>query len=420
MSQIAAPENVNQGPLEGLIVLDFTTQKAGPITTYYLAAMGATVIKIEETKGDVVRGYAPFLGTDGALTMWRTDEEARSMPMLARGRGKYGCTLNLKKPGGLEIYRELAKRADIVVENYSSGTANRLGIGYEATKQINPRIVYCSISGFGAGTMAGRKALDIVIQAASGMMLANGAEKDPPLRVGMSIADTVTSLYATIGINAALYRRASSGTGEYVDVSMLGAMTAFLATEDWQSLERLGEPTRTGNFNVKASPFGVFECTDGYVAIAGGARDHFAHSLFKIMGREEWATDPRYATIAARCRNDQEVCAAVADWCRSLSTSQVEELLSASNIPIERVRSPAEAVTDPTLMDRGDIAPVEHPDLVDTQGLRTFGLPIRFHERGKGTGCTAPELGEHNSLIYGDWLGFPDDILRQWKSEGVF
>src|SRR5438093_5442664 len=212
----------NRGPLEGIVVMDFTTQKAGPLATYHLAAMGATVVKVEELKGDAVRGFAPFVDAEGTVTMWRSHADAMSVPMLARARGKYGVTLNLKMPQAREIYGEMAKRADVVIENYSSGTADRLGIGYEATRAINPRAIYCSVSGFGAGVMPGRKALDVVIQAASGMMLASGEQDDAPVRVGMSIADSVASLYATMGINAALYRRERTGRGEHVDISMLG------------------------------------------------------------------------------------------------------------------------------------------------------------------------------------------------------
>jgi CoA:oxalate CoA-transferase len=409
----------NQGPLEGLVILDFTTQKAGPVATYYLAAMGATVIKIEEIKGDVVRGYAPFLGSDGEVCMWDKSGQAKSLPMLARARGKHSVTLNLKIPQALEIYGEMVKRADVVIENYSSGTADRLGIGYEATNAINPRIIYCSISGFGTGVMPGRKALDLVIQAASGVMLTSGNEKDPPMRIGIAIADVVASLYATIGINAAAYRRARTGLGEYVDISMLGAMTSLLATEEWQALERLGEPTRTGNFNLKATPLGVFSCADGHVAIAA-ARDPMAHSLFRIIGRPEWVVDSRYATIDARSQRNDEVCDGVSAWCRTLTVEEVEAVLSVAGIPVERIRSPSEALDDPSLEARGDVTKVVHPELGSVDGLKTFGLPIVFHKSGRGTGSAAPELGEHNWLVYRDWLGFPECQLQLWKTQGVF
>jgi crotonobetainyl-CoA:carnitine CoA-transferase CaiB-like acyl-CoA transferase len=252
------------------------------------------------------------------------------------------------------------------------------------------------------------------------MMLASGVGEDPPIRIGMSVADVVASLYATIGINAALYRRECNDRGEYVDISMLGATTAFLATEEWQSLERVGEPTRTGNFNLKASPFGVFKCNDGYIAIGAGARDPMAHALFRIMGLPEWTTDPRYATLAARCQRNDEICETVSAWCSGRTVRDVEAPLAKAGIPVERVRSPAEAIADPALEARGDIRRVEHPDIGAVAGLKTFGIPIRFHETAQGTGSPAPKLGEHNSVVYRDWLGFPEEQLQEWKSKGVF
>ena len=411
----------NRGPLEGLIVLDFTTQKAGPLATYFLAAMGATVIKIEEPKGgDAVRGYAPFIGPDGIVTMWRQHPDAMSVPILNRARGKHSVTLNLKTPQGLSVYRAMASRADIVMENYASGTADRLGIGYEATRALNPRVIYCSVSGFGAGVMPGRKALDVVIQASSGMMLASGEEGGPPIRIGMSIADSVAPLFAVMGINAALYRRQMTGRGEYVDISMLGALTAFLASEEWQALERIGEPTRTGNCNVKATPFGVFRCRDGHIAIGAGSRDHFAHALFRIMGRPEWVDDPRYATLSARCPRNDEITGAVDAWCNERSVDEIESELMKVGIPVARVRSPAEALDDPLLEQSGDVTSITHPDLGTIPGLKTFGLPIRFHDAEYGTGSAAPRLGEHNELVYRDWLGLDEEQLRAWKALGVF
>jgi CoA:oxalate CoA-transferase len=410
----------NRGPLEGVIVLDLSTQKAGPMATYSLAAMGATVIKIEEPKGDAARRFAPFLSQGGEVTMWRKDADSMSIPAMVRARGKQGVTLNLKTPQALELYREMARRADVVVENFASGTADKLGIGFEATRSINPRIVYCSISGFGVGAMPGRKALDIGIQAASGLMLANGEEGDPPVRVGMSMADSLASLYATMGITAALYRRDRSGQGEHVDISMLGTTTAFLASEEWQALEQLGQPTRTGNFNVKASPFGVFRCKDGYIAIGAGSRDPMAHALFRLMDHPEWVEDPRYATLAARCENDAALRAAVQAWCQGRTVDDVERQVIRAGIPAERVRSPAEAMADPQLAQRGEIEAVEHPGLGQAAGIHTFGQPVRFRCIEQGTGLPAPRLGEHNWLIYRDWLGFDEKRLTQWQANGVF
>ncbi|MDF3836691.1 CoA transferase [Cupriavidus basilensis] len=410
----------NRGPLEGVVVLDFTTHKSGPMATYLLAAMGATVIKIEEIKGDAVRGFAPFIGPDGGLTMWREHPDAMSVPILNRARGKHSVTLNLKRPEAMTIYRELASRADVVIENYSGGTADRLGIGYAATRVINPRIVYCSISGFGASAMSGRKALDVVIQALSGMMLASGEEGQPPVRVGMSVADTVAPLFAVMGINAALFRRGQTGRGEYVDISMLGTLTAFLASEEWQALERLGQPTRTGNFNVRSTPFGVFRCRDGYIATAAGTHDTFAHALFRMMGRAEWVEDPRYATLSARSQRNAEIVAAVDAWCGEQTRDEVEARMLKAGIPVAKVRSPSEALNDPAVNERQEVVNLSHPALGVMPDLKTMGLPIRFHETEYGTRTAAPCLGQHNELVYRDWLGFSDEALQAWKAAGVF
>jgi CoA:oxalate CoA-transferase len=408
----------NRGPLEGLVVLDFTTHLSGPLTTYFLAGMGATVIKIEETKGDSVRGYAPFVGPDGELTMWREHPDAMSLPILNRARGKHSITLNLKSPQAKDIYRDLAKRADIVVENYASGTADRLGIGYEATRAINARIIYCSISGFGNGALPGRKALDAVVQAMSGIMMASGVEGDPPVRVGMSIADSIAPLFAVMGITAALHGRDRTGEGEYVDISMLGSLTALLAAGDWRAMERIGRQTRTGNFNHKSTPFGVYRCLDGFISIGAGTKDTATHALFRIMGRPELAQDERYATIAARTQRDDEVNQIVEEWTGRNSMEDIEQKLLQAGIPVGRVRTPADAADDPLLSDRREITGVLHPDLGLLPGLKAMGMPTRFHRAKYGHGAPAPKLGQHNEQIY-RWLGITKPQFADLKAAGV-
>ncbi len=411
--------STNKGPLQGVLVLDLTSHKSGPFGTYYLAAMGATVIKIEALKGDSVRGYAPFIAPDGSMTMWKEDPAAMSLPILNRARGKQSVTLNLKTSEGLRIYKSLVERADVVMENFASGTADRLGIGYEATSAINPRIIYCSISGFGWGEMLNRKAFDVIIQAMSGMMLASGEEGDPPVRIGMSIADSIAPLYAVMGINAALYRREMTGEGEYVDISMLGALTGFLASEEWQALEAVGGKTRTGNFNIRATPFGAFRCRDAHIAIGAGSQDHFACALFRVMGRPEWAEDPNYARNPERSKRNAEVCAAVEEWCGSRTADEVEAALLEVGVPVGKVRTPAESLADPALQARRDITNSVHPDLGPVGGLHTVDLPIRFHKSDYGTGSAAPRLGQHNTAVYRDWLGFSDEELEAWKADQV-
>ncbi|MGE4238962.1 CaiB/BaiF CoA transferase family protein [Ramlibacter sp.] len=410
----------NRGPLEGVVVLDFTTQLAGPFITYLLAGMGATVIKIEEKKGDTVRGYSPFVGPDGELSMWKEHPDAMSLPMLNRARGKHSITLDLKKPEAKEIYRQLASRADVVVENFASGTADRIGIGYETTRAINPKVIYCSLSGFGADSAMGeRKALDIVVQAMSGFTMANGSEGDPPIRVGFTLGDLIAPLFAVMGINAALHRRNATGDGEYVDVSMLGSMTGLLAVEEWQAMERLGMPTRTGNHHARATPFGIFPCKDGYVAIGAGAREPFAHSFYRVMGRPEMIEDPRYATLAERCKRQPEINAIVDAWCADKTADEIERLLVAADIPVSKVRTPADALNEPVVNERREVVDTIHPDIGAVKGLKTVGIPLKFHRAEYGHGAAAPRLGEHNEAVYADWLGIDAATLAAWKAAGV-
>ncbi|HSV82106.1 MAG TPA: CoA transferase [Ramlibacter sp.] len=409
----------NRGPLEGLVVLDFTTNLSGPLATYFLAGLGATVIKIEEIKGDPVRGYVPFVSAAG-LSTTRDQPGAMSLPILTRARGKHSVTLNLKSPEALQIYAELARRADIVVENYASGTADRLGIGYEATRAINPRIIYCSLNGFGTGALPGRKAFDAVIQAMGGVMMASGKAGDPPVRVGLPIADVVAPLFAVMGINAALYERERTGEGEHVDISMLGSLATLLAVEDWRAMGQLGLQMRTGSTVPRASPMGCYRCGDGYIAMAAGGRDALAQALFKAMGVPELARDPRFATLTARMRNDDELTRLIEKWCGERSADEVERVLVDAGIPAAKVLSPADALDEPVLNERGEIVNTRHPTLGEVPGLKTVGMPIRLRRKVPAHGAAAPELGQHNEAIYRDWLGFSNEQLAAWKNSGVF
>lgn len=410
----------NKGPLAGLIVLDFTTALAGPLCTYYLAGLGATIIKIEPPKvGDPVRGYAPFVGPNG-VSMTKDEDDAMSLSILNRGRGKKSMTLNLKAPGALALYRKLVARADIVVENYASGTADRLGIGYEATRAIKPSIIYCSLSGFGVGAYPGKKAMDAVVQALSGVMMTSGKAGDPPVRVGIPVADTVAPLFAVMGINAALYRRSQTGLGEHVDVSMLGSLTALLAVEDWQAMDKLGYPSRTGNTLSRLSPFGTYRCNDGYVSIVAGGRDHMAHALFKAMGKPEMAEDPRYAKVAARATRDDEMTMLIEEWTTRHSVDEIVASLEAHGVGNAPVRTPAQALEEVVVNERREVLTALHPELGEISGLKTAGLPITLRRSETGYGNAAPRLGQDNDLVLRQWLGLSTEEIATLESDGAF
>ncbi len=235
-------------PLDGLTVVDLTIALAGPYATFLLAGLGARVIKVENpAHGDPCRTNAPYVGRDG-VTLTRTHDDDVSASALNRLRGKLGTTLNLKHPARRARSSPICVRhADVVVENFSAGTLDRLGVGYEFAREVNPRIVFCSLSGFGADKASpGGKAMDTIIQALSGLMMTSGEPSDGPVRVGVPVADMVAPLFGVIGILAALQQRERTGAGQHVDVSMLGALTSMVAGRAVRFARTLRHPATNG------------------------------------------------------------------------------------------------------------------------------------------------------------------------------
>src|SRR5687767_741435 len=407
-----------QGPLAGLTVLDVTLALAGPFATFLLAGLGARVIKIENPQSpDPCRQNPPYLGC-GGVSLGRTRSDDVSVSALNRLRGKYAVTLNLKEPGARDVFARLLGQADIVVENFSAGTLDRLGIGYPFALSINPRVIYCSISGFGATQAAGTgKAMDTIIQALSGLMMTSGMPDDPPVRVGVPVADLMAPVFGVVGILAALRQREVSGTGQHVDISMLGVLTSLVAAEPFDLLEACGLPVRTGSVVPRLTPFGVYESADGHVAICAPT-EQFATGVFAAIGHPEFERDPRFATRDARVAHVDEMNAHIEAFTRTLPTAELLPLLARHRVPAAAVRSPGEAVRDPRVLARGETVPLEHPDFGQVADLFGPGLPIRFSGAAAGTPRPAPAVGQDNALVYGDWLGYSADTLDQLRAAG--
>ncbi|SRR5579875_60583 len=411
---MSRPTAGSQAPLEGLVVLDLTRALAGPLATLLLAGLGAKVIKIEDpAAGDSARTNAPYVGRQG-LTISRRDDSDLALAHLNRGRGKLGITLDLKHPAGREVFFDLARQADVVVENFSAGTAERLGVGYDQVRAVNEAVVYCSISGFGHGQRPGVGAMDAVIQALSGIMVASGATDDPPIRVGVPLADGLAPLYAVIGILSALRVRDHTGRGQHVDVSMLGVLTSFVAIEDWDALERLGQPIRTGATLPRLAPFGVFECADGHVAIVA-PQDAMAHRLFVAMGRADLVEHPDFATRDGRVRHHRDVEAAVEAWTAQRPVAEVVSVLEQAGVSVAPVRKPGEALRDPAVLERRDVVPVLHPELGELSDLLTYGLPIRLSESPTGYGAAAPGHGTDTTSVLRELLGYTPARLDELR-----
>jgi crotonobetainyl-CoA:carnitine CoA-transferase CaiB-like acyl-CoA transferase len=406
-------------PLEGLTVIDLTRALAGPYCTLLLAGLGAKVIKVEEPKGgDLARENSPYLGRDGILVERRHDDDI-SLSHLTRARGKYGVSLDLKKPEGRAVFFDLVRQADIVVENFTAGTADRLGVGYQACRAINPRVVFASLSGFGATDRDGGKAMDVIVQALSGAMFTSGEPGHPPVRIGVPVADMLAPVFTVIGILSAIEQRHRTGVGQHVDVSMLGALTSFVAIENWSAMAAAGMPSRTGLTVQRLSPFGVFECADGYVSIVA-VHEPLARGLFAAMGQPELTQDPRFANRDARVANATELEAKVNAWSRTLPLIEVVRALEAQGVPVAPVRHPEDALVDPRVVARGETMAVEHPTYGSSVDLRTAGVPIQFSGATTGFDDALPvRIGEHNDTVFRDILGYDDERIAALAAAGA-
>jgi crotonobetainyl-CoA:carnitine CoA-transferase CaiB-like acyl-CoA transferase len=412
------PDALFPRPLDGVVVLDLTIALAGPYATLLLAGLGATVIKIENPRrgGDQARANAPYVGPSG-FTLARSTPEDVSVAMLERGRNKLSVTLDLKSPRGRDLFGELVRKADVVVENYAAGTADRLGTGYPFCSSVNARVVYTAISGFGA-SRPGTKGMDTIFQALSGLMTVSGDEGDPPIRCGIPFGDMTGPLFAVIGTLAALAQRERTGRGQFVDVSLVGALTSVVATEPFDKLEALGVPIRTGNTVPRLAPFGIFATRDGSVAVCAPT-DEMAHAVLGAIGQPELAADPRFATRDARVANWVELHATIGAWTAMQTTEGALAALDAAGAPAAPVRTPAEAVRDPDRLAQGDTTRLVHPTLGPVDDLYGSGLPIRFSEATVGFDRPPPALGEHNDFVYGELLGIDAEELARLREDRV-
>jgi CoA:oxalate CoA-transferase len=406
-------------PLDGVTVLDVTGALAGPYATLLLAGLGARVIKVESPDGtsDPTRRNSPYFGRDGVAAERRHDDDL-SVGSLDRSRGKLAVTLDLKHPESTAVFADLVRHCDVMVENWSPGVARRLGVDHESCLAINPRLVYCSITGFGSDEGDGRRAMDTMIQALSGMMMTAGNPGEPPVRSGVPMGDLVAPLFAVIGILSALHQVQRTGQGQQVDVSMLGALTALVATEHVQILEAAGIALRSGNYVPRLAPFGIFEAADGFVAICGPT-DPFARGVLAAIGRPELADDERFASRDRRVVNADELHALIAEWMLGRARDEVLAILDQHGVPAAEVRDPVEAITDPQVERVGGTSPVEHPTYGSVDGLLGTGMPIRFSGAHAAHDRPAPFVGQHNDEVYGDLLGYPPERLAALRERGV-
>lgn len=408
---------MSDGPLSGITVLDMTRALAGPVATLILSGLGARVIRIEQPGVGEGRTSAPFFGSEGT-SLTKRDGDV-SLGHVIRHRGKDSITLNLKHPNAKEVFSGLVRKVDVVVENFSPGTSDRLGVGYAAASAINPGIVYCSITGFGHAGGGPGKVMDAIAQALAGTMMVSGLPGDPPLRHGMPFADLVTPLFAVIGTLAALRHRDQTGEGQHVDVSMLGVMTSLQAMEPWKILEDLGVPSRTGNTVPRLAPFGIYRASDGYVALCPNAQDRTREQFFAALGMPELAQDFRFNNQPGRLLHHRELEDIVSGWIAQLTTAQAVEQLVANGVMAARVRTPDEANRDERVLLRGEVVPIEHPELGPVNGIKAAGLPITFSRTPARYASSSDPLGNHNEDVLSGILGYSQEQIRSMMKDGV-
>ena len=393
-----------RGPLTGLTILDLSRVLSGPYCTMLLGDMGARVIKVEQpVRGDDTRTWGPpFVGTESAY-------------FLGTNRNKESVTLNFKDTQGRAVLERLVERADVLVENFRPGTLERLGLGYDAVRQRNARLVYCSISGFGqTGPRRQEPGYDAVIQAEGGLMSVTGDADGPPFRLGVAIADLVAGLLAAQGIVLALYARERSGRGQHVDISMLDGVVSLLSYHASMYLTTGVVSRRVGNRHATIAPYETFDASDGEFFLAVGNDEQFVR-FCRAAGLQDLPTNPRFATNPARVVNAADLKARLSPVLRQRPRGYWLETLSAAAVPCGAVRDVAEVLSDPQLAARHMIEAVEH---VALGPLKVLGVPIKLSDTPGAVRTAPPVLGQHTDAVLRE-LGFDDGEVVEMRKNGV-
>src|SRR5438309_2634883 len=392
-------------PLSDVTVIDFGQIFQGPYASLLLAKAGAFVIKIEPLHGEPGRRRAE-------------PGKSATLPFAMLNQNKHAITLNLKHARGRELLEEMVGRADVLLENFSPGTMDDLGVGWSRLREVNPRLIYATGTGFGiSGPDRDNLAMDMTIQAASGIMSVTGFADGPPVKAGPTLVDFMGGIHLYAGIVTALYDRDRSGVGRLVEVAMQETVWPTLAAS-YDSYYRTGEiPPRTGNrqSGLNSAPYNVFATADGHVAIHVVTEAHW-QNLLKAMGREDLKDDPRFATNAGRVAHLEETDALVESWARTLGKMEVFARTKAYRIPCAPVRNAPEVMNDPHMHERGMLERIDHPELGE---IVVPASPLRLHGTDKVEAGPSPTVRQHNAEIYGSWLGLSMAELAELKDAGV-
>ena len=397
--------NYHPGPLHGIRVLDLTRVLAGPYCTMFLGDLGAEVVKVEQPGvGDDTRGWGPpFTGGESAY-------------FLCVNRNKKSVTIDLKSTEGVALLRRLAERADVLIENFRPGTMERLNLGEKDLRAANPRLIYASLSGFGAdGPMSDAPGYDLIVQAWGGLMSITGPADGEPSKVGVAIIDLVAGLMLGKSIAAALFAREKLGVGQKIDTSLLEAEVACLINVGSNYLVEGNIPRRWGNAHPSIVPYQSFKTEDGYLVI-GVASEGIWRRFCQAIGRAEWADDSRFEKNSNRVENRSLLIGLLAEIFLSRSTDEWLKLLNSAEVPCAPVQTVDQVFEAPQVLHREMLVQVEHP----TAGtVRMAGIPVKFSLTPASVRLPPPLLGQHNEEVLESWLEMNDKEISELKRKTV-
>ncbi|RLM83638.1 CoA transferase [Halobellus sp. Atlit-38R] len=390
-------------PLEGIEVLDVGQIYNGPYCGLILSYLGADVIKVEPPFGEPLRSRV---------------EEGEPEELIMLNSNKKGITLNLKSERGKELFKSLVDDVDVVIENFSLGTMEKLGLGYETLSSINPELIYAQGTGFGrTGPKKDRLAMDLIVQATSGVMDVTGYPDQEPTKTGIAPGDFFGGIHLVSGILAALYERERTGSGQLVEVGMYDAVVPSLLSQLAIQYRDPSTPSRTGNRHsaMAKAPYNAYETKDGFITIICASDEHW-RQLLKLMGREDLLGEDRFETNVDRVNNIDEVDGIVESWTKKLETDIAEERLLDRGIPCGAVQTIQEVLNDPHLQERDSVVEIDHPEAGE---IKVPGSPIKFSESPDAAIEPSPTKGEHNEEVLRSRLGLSDIEIEELRSNDI-
>ena len=410
---------MTQKILEGVVVLDLTRFFSGPQSTLFLAGLGAEVVKIDDPQtGDPTAFAPPFAGPSGVSFTRQTDSDM-GIAYMKRARGKKSVSLNLKSGAGREIFLRMVKNADVVVDNFSTGVADRLGIGYSALKQANPKIIYCSLTGYGStGPDKSLKAYDLMVQAAVGLMSITGHREMPPTKAGSPLSDAIAGVFAAMGMVSALLHRERTGEGQSIDVSMADCLFSLIFDEPLDCYRRLGLDFQQGSRIMRFSPFNAYPSADGWITIGAATQDDWL-ALLDVMGKGDLRQNEPLMTISWRLANNAEVDAIVSEWTVGRTNQNIMALLAEAKVPCSPVRSIDEVLNWEQMKERKMASALWNPLSNSQMDAAAPSFPVKFGASPSGYDSPAPLPGQHSDEVLSRLANLSADDLSSLREAGV-